>query len=394
MHSLRPFLREHITKYAEKNIILLRQYFAKDAKLISNQEIIEAFVNGALEMCHWDNHLEKAARSTLVFEAILEDVDVKTDVFRKIAKQNPNVFILSNTSSIPISLLNEKGDLHNNIIGYHFYNPPPVQKLLEVIVYDKVNPALKEIALELAKRLHKIVVVSHDVAGFIGNGHFIREIVFAAQQVEALSKDHPLEESIYIVNRVTQDWLLRPMGIFQLLDYVGLDVCPKILEIMKKYLPDPSLDIGLIQPMLDHKIVGGQHTNGSQKQGFFFYGPHGIEGVYSVEQKRYVPLATAPWRADADKLLGKLPDGYYSWKALQKDREKNEHMKTYFHNLYSQDTFGAKLAQEFLENSKRIGDQLVKNNVAKSINDVDVVLMNGFYHLYGADTFAGVKELT
>ena len=125
--------------------------------------------------------------------------------------------------------------------------------------------------MKLAKRLKKIVVHSKDEAGFIGNGHMMREVVFACKKVEELSRDYSLEESIYLINRVTQDWLVRPMGIFQLMDYVGLDVCQHIGHIMRTYLKDPSLKVELIDRIVKNGVLGGQNPDGTQKNGFFSY---------------------------------------------------------------------------------------------------------------------------
>ena len=66
-----------------------------------------------------------------------------------------------------------------------------------------------------------MVVPSNDVAGFIGNGHFMRDILYATREVEKLQKEFGFVEAIYAMNRISQDYLIRPMGIFQLIDYVG-----------------------------------------------------------------------------------------------------------------------------------------------------------------------------
>ena len=77
---------------------------------------------------------------------------------------------------------------------------------------------------------------SNDVAGFIGNGHFMRDALHGVAEVERLAAECGFVEAVYMVNRVSQDFLVRPMGIFQLIDYVGLDVCQCILGVMNDRL--------------------------------------------------------------------------------------------------------------------------------------------------------------
>lgn len=378
--ALREYLRDQLLKYAEKNINSLRQQYAQNKSLISNEEIIQAYVREALDLVFFETELEAAKNANLVFEAILENVELKAQALRTIADQSHHKgFFLTNTSSIPIQVLNEKAKLNNRVIGFHFYNPPAIQKLLEIIASPETDSTLINIANELAKRLKKIVVHSKDEAGFIGNGHMMREVVFACKKVEELSRDYSLEESIYLINRVTQDWLVRPMGIFQLMDYVGLDVCQHIGHIMRTYLKDPSLKVELIDRIVKNGVLGGQNPDGTQKNGFFSYSKHAIQGIYSLQKSSYIPLSDI----HVDHVLGDLPKGHLSWKAMQKEANKTFLLKSYFENLNAQNTWGSELAQDFLHHSFAIANKLVADGVAASLSDIDKVLIHGFYHLYG-----------
>ncbi|MBN9377638.1 MAG: hypothetical protein BGO14_11115 [Chlamydiales bacterium 38-26] len=392
--SLRTYLHKQLLKSAEKEINSLRQLYSQNPRLVSNEEIIQDYIRGALDHLYFDTHVESAKNATLIFEAILEDLETKVQVFRHIQEQGGKKrFYLTNTSSIPIHLLSEKAGLEGCLIGYHFYNPPAVQKLLEIIVPSEADPDLVDMAGDLAQRLKKIVVYADDVAGFIGNGHMIREIVFACKKVETLSLAHPYTESIYMVNRVTQDWLIRPMGIFQLIDYVGLDVCKHICSIMRTYLSDPNLTVPLLEQMLEKGCRGGQNADGSQKNGFFSYTKDGISGIYSLKDMKYISWSEAAWRHSCDELLGKLPQGYASWKSLHKEQYPEPSLKECLKNVLEDDTLGSKLAQEFLENSFLISRKLVDDHVAHSMHDIETVLKNGFYHLYGADiSQLGIKH--
>ncbi len=386
-YDLRHYLKTHLMRYAERNIIALRKYFANEAKLVSNQDIIEDFVEGALECIRFETNIEKAADSFLIFEAVVEDVEVKANLLKKIhllAKKAPYYF--SNTSSIPISILEEKSRIQHRILGFHFYNPPAVQRLIEVIIPEKTNPELKDIANELVKRLHKIMVYSKDVAGFIGNGHFIREIAFANEKVQELKNHHAIHEAIFMINKVTQDFLVRPMGIFQLIDYVGVDVCQKITSIMECFLPNAiSFQKDLVDQAVKVGLLGGQYADGTQKDGFFHYENNEPTALYSFAERRYISFSDGNWIEKCHKNLGVLPEEWLPWKKLSKDPLKHEKIQKYFQKLLAENILGAKLSQEFLNHSLFIARNLVADGVAQKMEDVATVLENGFYHLYGPE---------
>ena len=167
----------------------------------------------------------------MIFDAVPEDLDLKLRLLKKTAGKNrTRPWLFTNTSSIPIDELDAKAGLGGRIMGVHFYNPPAVQKLVELIRAKTTKGEVAEFAELFAKNLRKTVVRSRDRAGFIGNGHFMRDLLHAIGEAERLAGTMPLAEAIYTVNRVSQDFLVRPMGIFQLIDYVGLDVCQRILS--------------------------------------------------------------------------------------------------------------------------------------------------------------------
>jgi 3-hydroxyacyl-CoA dehydrogenase len=382
LDSLPEFFRTHLTKYAERNINALRRYFEENPKLVSNREMIEYFVNGALNPVRLETQVESAKQSKLIFEAVVEDEEVKSKVFAKLADLvSPETYFFTNTSSIPIHILSKKGHLQNRLIGFHFYNPPYVQKLLEVIVPSECNPQLISLAKELAVRLKKTIVFSNDVAGFIGNGHFIREIIYACEKVHELLITHTIPQAIYVVNKVTQDFLIRPMGIFQLMDYVGIDVCQKICQTMSAYLPNELFKSPLIDVMIESDVLGGQFPDGSQKNGYFQYDKGKRIGIYSPNERLYSPFEDFETAA-CDKELGDFPKGHASWKHFQRDPDSDNKIQEYLQNLKSKNSPGAELAQKFLIKSAEIAQQLVNEGVTKTVADVDTVLKNGFFHLY------------
>jgi hypothetical protein len=105
--------------------------------------------------------------------------------------------------------------------------------------------------------------------------------------------------------------------------------------------------------------------------------------VYDLNLGDYVAFDPSGWSGRADEELGKLPEVSKPWKALLMDRNKEEVLEEHFSALRASDQQGAQLAMEYLKSSKSIGEGLVKDGVANTPEDVNGVLMNGFYHLYG-----------
>ncbi len=381
--GLISYLRPQLTKVAEKSIVEMRGLYADREDLVENYDIIGEFVEDAMAILRPSTLLESAAGSKLVFEAIVEDESVKLDVLRKVDALCPDAFYLTNTSSIPIRVLDGGAGLGGRIVGYHFYNPPAVQRLLELITTQDTKPELVELATELAKRLRKKVFRANDIAGFIGNGHFMRDILHATREVARLAGEMGEPEAIYVMNRVSQDFMIRPMGIFQLIDYVGVDVCRFIMKVMTEHIEGETLADDLLDRMFDAGIKGGQLASGAQKDGILKYEKGRPVGVYDLAKGEYVMFADGDWAARLDRELGPLPEGHAPWRALLADSKRDEKLAVYFQNLAASDTLGARLARAYLVRSKEIAEKLVADGVANSADDVNGVLTNGFYHLYG-----------
>jgi len=187
----------------------------------------------------------------IVFEAVSENIGLKVKLLAEIENFNPgNVWYLTNTSSIPIGELDEAAGLYGRIIGFHFYNPPAIQKLVEVIESEETVSGLKDFAQQLIEHMGKIMVPANDIAGFIGNGHFIRDSLFGIKQVEKLTEEISFPLAVYMVNNITSRFLVRPMGIFQLIDYVGIDVVSLIMNVMNDRIKEEAIS----SPMLDKLI--------------------------------------------------------------------------------------------------------------------------------------------
>lgn len=378
LSGLYQYLKTQLRRHAEKIIQKLREFWKHDSTLVSNGEIIDAYIDRTLAMARLGKEFSSARDSLIIFEAISEDFQAKIALFNLIESFNPSFpWYFTNTSSIPIHALAEGGNIEGRLIGFHFYNPPAVQKLVELIVPKEDPQNLKLFGATLGRRLNKIVVDSHDIAGFIGNGQFIREILYALSEVGKMGGS--LKESIHFYDSVTRDLLIRPMGIFQLIDYVGLDVVSQIMSVMAQYLPDPSFMAPLLDQFLSNGIKGGQFPDGRQRDGIFSYREGKPAAIYSFETNDYQPLQ------DLSSQLGPYPSKWKKWKDFQKERELEKGIQSYFKELFALNTPGASAAYAFLIHSRGISNRLVEDGVAEKLGDVTTVVKHGFFHLYGPD---------
>jgi 3-hydroxybutyryl-CoA dehydrogenase len=186
--------------------------------------------------------VEDAAGVQLAIEAIVEREEPKFEIFRQLdALLPPESILASNTSSISITKLAASTKRPDRFIGMHFMNPPPVMQLIEIIRGLQTSDATYQSVLELAKKLGKTTVTSKDVPGFIVNRvliPLINEACFALQEGLATAEDIDLGVRL---------GLNHPMGPLTLADFIGLDTCLFIAEVLHrelgedKYRPAPLL---------------------------------------------------------------------------------------------------------------------------------------------------------
>lgn len=380
--GLMKYIRAQVLKAAEKKTVQLRKLYAGRMELIENSEIIEAYIDDVMSIIRPGTRIEAAYDSTLIFEAVSENAGLKTRLFRQINENNPNQpWFFTNTSSVPIGGLNMEAELGGRILGFHFYNPPAVQKLVELITIGSNSSEMKQFALQLAKNMRKVVVPSNDIAGFIGNGHFMRDALYGIEQATALAKEMPLHEAIYAINRVSQDFLMRPMGIFQLIDYVGVDVVRFIMNVMNPYMREENLHSPLLDRLFGLSAKGGQYADGSQKDGFLKYDKGRPVAVFSPDKGDYIPVSGFDSKVDA--MLGALPGSALTWKNLVKAPDKEAIAARAFADYKTMGTIGASMALQYARKSREIGMKLVSNGVAATAGDVNTVLLTGFFHAYG-----------
>ncbi len=204
-------------------------------KLVSKGKIDGAAAKAAVEKIRPTAKLQDFATCDMVVEAATENVELKLDVFRKVdAILKADAVLASNTSSISITRLGATTKRPDKVIGMHFMNPVPVMKLVEVIRGLATSDATYETVLELAKKMGKETVTSKDAPGFIVNRilmPLINEACFALQEGLASAKD--IDTAMVLGTN-------QPMGPLALADFIGLDTCLAIMEVLHREIGDPK----------------------------------------------------------------------------------------------------------------------------------------------------------
>jgi len=178
----------------------------------------------------------------LVVEAATENINIKLQIFRDLDQFTPAHCILaSNTSSISITKIGSVTSRPDKVIGMHFMNPVPVMKLVEVIEGFKTDKAITETIMDLSKKLGKIPALTQDYPGFIANRILMPMIN------EAIHSLHEGVAGVTEIDTIMKLGMAHPMGPLQLADFIGLDVCLAILNVLHdgfgnpKYAPSPLL---------------------------------------------------------------------------------------------------------------------------------------------------------
>jgi len=197
----------------------------------------------------------------LIIEAATENSEVKKSIFSKMDQlAKPGCILATNTSSISITELAHVTKRPEQVIGMHFMNPVPVMKLVEIINSNLTNPKVTQAIVDLTKQLDIIPCVVQDFPGFIANRILMPMI---NEAIIALSEG---VSDAATIDQIMKLGMAHPMGPLQLADYIGLDVCKNILEIMEagfnnsKYAPAALLVQKVAEGKLGLKTGAGFYT--------------------------------------------------------------------------------------------------------------------------------------
>ena len=217
------------------------------------------------------------AAADLVLEAATENIELKLKIFGEMDAAAPaNAILASNTSSISITKIASATNRPNKVIGMHFMNPVPVMKLVEIINGYATDTTVTDSIVELSKQLGKIPSVVNDYPGFIANKvlmPMINEAIYSLYEGIA---------DVESIDTIMKLGMAHPMGPLQLADFIGLDVCLSIMNVLyngygnPKYAPCP-----LLVNMVTAKKLGVKSG-----EGFYIYTPGSKELIVSPNFKK------------------------------------------------------------------------------------------------------------
>lgn len=205
---------------------------------------------------------EGAKNADLVVEAATENEELKLNIFRELDKIcKPETILASNTSSISITKIASVTKRMDKVIGMHFMNPVPVMKLVEVIRGYNTSDEVTRVIMDTSRKLNKIPVEVNDYPGFVANRilmPMINEAIYSLYEGVA-----GVEE----IDTVMKLGMAHPMGPLQLADFIGLDVCFSILNVLHRGFGNPKY---APCPLLVNMVTAG-HLGVKSGKGFYTY---------------------------------------------------------------------------------------------------------------------------
>ncbi|APG59002.1 3-hydroxyacyl-CoA dehydrogenase family protein [Christiangramia salexigens] len=212
-------------------------------RMVAKEKITEAQKNETLEnITTFTEVSEGVKNASLVVEAATENTELKLKIFKNLDEATSEDTILAtNTSSISITQIASAVSNPERVIGMHFMNPVPVMKLVEIIRGYNTSDEVTNTIMDLSKKLNKVPVEVNDYPGFVANRILMPMIN------EAIETLYNGVAGVYEIDTVMKLGMAHPMGPLQLADFIGLDVCHSILEVMydgfknPKYAPCPLL---------------------------------------------------------------------------------------------------------------------------------------------------------
>jgi 3-hydroxybutyryl-CoA dehydrogenase len=208
------------------------------------------------------NITNTSKNAVLVVEAATENLDLKLQIFNDLDNHyNQSTILASNTSSISITQIASSTKRPNKVIGMHFMNPVPLMKLVEVIKGYETDLETLKFINNITKKINKIPVEANDYPGFIANRILLPMIN------EAIESLHHGVSSVKNIDNIMKLGMGHPMGPLQLADFIGLDVCLSILDVMYEGFKSPKY---VASPLLKNMVLAGK-LGVKSKEGFYDY---------------------------------------------------------------------------------------------------------------------------
>ena len=232
------------------------------SKLVEKGRLAPDERDAALSHLTTGVNIDALSDADYVVEAIFEDAQAKREIFARLDQlTRPDVILSSNTSSISITTLGAATNRPDRVLGMHFMNPVPLMALVELIRGQATSAQTMMTATELCIRLNKTAVEAADYPGFIANRVLMPMI---NEAIYALMEGVGTAEAIDTVMKLGMN---HPMGPLTLADFIGLDVCLAILEVLHDGLGDPKYRPC---PLLRRMVAAG-HLGRKSGQGFYKY---------------------------------------------------------------------------------------------------------------------------
>jgi 3-hydroxybutyryl-CoA dehydrogenase len=217
-------------------------------RLIEKEKISVETKNNTLQNISTFTSIEVGVKNCdLVVEAATENIDLKLKIFKQLDEFAPdNTILASNTSSISITKIASVTKRPEKVIGMHFMNPVPIMKLVEIINGYNTSKEVTETIMTLSETLQKVPVAVNDYPGFVANR------ILMPMLNEAIETLYNGVAGVYEIDTVMKLGMAHPMGPLQLADFIGLDVCLSILNVLydgfknPKYAPCPLL-VNMVQ---------------------------------------------------------------------------------------------------------------------------------------------------
>ena len=228
---------------------------------LSKERINQNDMDNTLGNVNTTLELNELKNCDIIIEAIVENIDIKKKLFSDLGNIcEDNTILASNTSSIPIGILAEASGRPVKVVGMHFMNPVPVMKLVEVIRAKSTNDDTFNTTFKLAEDLNKVPVLVNDFPGFVSNRillPMLNEAMFCVMEGVAEPE---------AIDTVMKLGMSHPMGPLTLADFIGLDTCLAIMEVLHrdfnddKYRPCP-----LLKEMVEQGKLGKKSGEGFYK---------------------------------------------------------------------------------------------------------------------------------
>ena len=232
-------------------------------RMVTKEKISELEKINTLNNITTSTSIKNTSKNTdLVIEAATENLDLKLKIFQELDDYyTENTLLASNTSSISITQIASATNRPHKVIGMHFMNPVPLMKLIEVIKGYETNLATLNLITEIAKLINKEPVEVNDYPGFIANRILLPMIN------EAIESLHHGVSSVKNIDDIMKLGMGHPMGPLQLADFIGLDVCLSILNVMYKGFKSTKY---VASPLLVNMVQAGK-LGIKSKEGFYDY---------------------------------------------------------------------------------------------------------------------------